>query len=192
MKGSVAFESRYSRQELDMMIRTAFAELRSRKSAARDQARKEHRPFVPALLASLGCLSLSSTAGAAPFQQYANGVCHPAVPLCEIAFATVPAGKRLEIDNVSCYLRVNGGHEINSMYVYADEKLFFLAPEAVAVRDGLSGGAAAITSKTTSYAANHSIFAYANAGDHFATGIMLTNGVIGQFACHIGGQLVDG
>jgi hypothetical protein len=167
-----------------MPMELVFDGWRAQERATLGSRRKERRA-LRALLGFLGGAFFCSAADATPFQQYTNGVCHPAIPACDIGFAAVPAGKRLEIDNVSCHVRVDGDHALDSVYLYADEQIFFLAPEVVA------GGA-----RTTIYAANHSIFAFAKAGQHFSAGMTMTlgvssNGVISQFACHISGRLID-
>jgi hypothetical protein len=135
-----------------------------------------------AALACFGGTSLSSAAVATPFQQYEQSICGAGE--CVIGFDVPPIGKRLELYDVSCYLRMKGANELRGMWLYlgAEDFLVALAPEATV-------GAGA--SEHTVYTANHSIFAYARAGVEFKALVQWTKGAIEQFACHISGNMVD-
>jgi hypothetical protein len=175
---------------MDMTRRTAFEAMRARKSATCDQRRKKRRALVSTLLVCLGSPSLSCAADAAPFQRYESVDCGQATTYCTMTLAFVPAGKRMEIDNASCYLRMSGDHEIASMVLMlSKEKQFrhelFLAPE----RD--VGRAPSQGEKTTIYSANHSIVAFADGGEQLEAAVQYGAGVAGQFACHISGRLID-
>jgi hypothetical protein len=148
------------------------------------RARKSMRAaaFVAVLLACFCFPTLWCPAAAAPFQQYQNAICGSGE--CVIGFEAPPIGKRLELHDSSCYLRMRGANELRGMWLYlsAGEFLVALAPEAT-IREG--------ESDQTVYAANHSIFAYARAGVQFLALVQWTRGVAEQFACHISGEMLD-
>jgi hypothetical protein len=140
---------------------------------------------LPCLLAGLGWAFVADASGATPFQEYVNGSCNASYLYCDLAFTRPPPGKRLEIYNVSCYARASGDHRLTNIYVRIDnnENSFrhavFLAPEPIAEGNG-----------TTAYSANHSVLAYADAGERiYAT--VLGTGAFQQFACHLSGMLID-
>jgi hypothetical protein len=135
-------------------------------------------------LLGLALLPLSSVAEAAPFQLYKNGTCTPSL-ICTIDFPAVPANKRLEITNASCYLRVNGNHDLAAMQLLVMQGTIVrsavtLVPSRV---DNIGGPTPAM------YGASHSIFAFANGGQRFRAYAELAQGTFGQFACHISGQM---
>ncbi|HET6376220.1 MAG TPA: hypothetical protein VFF88_09235 [Methylocella sp.] len=138
-----------------------------------------------ALLGCLSVLPLSSAAEAAPFQQYKNGACSASSKICTIDFAVVPAGKRLDIIDASCYLRVSGAHELYAMQ--------FLVMQGTATQSALTLQPQYIDDVTmpfeSVYSANHSTIAFANAGQRLRAYVELSKGTYSQFACHISGQL---
>jgi hypothetical protein len=146
---------------------------------AKEHARRGFRRGLARLL--LHSDALVSRRGA-PFQQYQNAICGSGE--CVIGFEAPPIGKRLELHDSSCYLRMRGANELRGMWLYlsAGEFLVALAPEAT-IREG--------ESDQTVYAANHSIFAYARAGVQFLALVQWTRGVAEQFACHISGEMLD-
>lgn len=182
-----------------MFMSTMFDVARAAEPAAARPIRSRAADLVPALLACLALASRPAGAVAAPFQQYANASCAVARTYCAVDFASVPAGKRLEIDDVSCHLRMTGAHEISLMALTINGNetsiaghIVVLAPEFVGGIGRISAGAAPKGSLETIYAASHSIFAYASEGEHFRAAVEFTAGGVGQFACHISGQMLDG
>jgi hypothetical protein len=141
------------------------------------------RALFSALMGCLAWLPFSSAAEAAPFQQYRNGVC--AASICNIDFVVVPAGRRLDISNVSCYLRASGDRDISAMQLLvmqgaATRSAVSLVPEHV---DDMGSPFQSV------YSANHTIFTYATAGQRFRAYTELKKGTFSQFACHISGQI---
>jgi hypothetical protein len=141
------------------------------------------RALFSALLGCLAWLPLSS-AEAVPFQQYRNGTCASAL-ICTIDFPVLLANRRLDITNVSCYLRTSGNHEFKAMQL--------LVMQAAATRSALTLAPSLVDLTSNPfeavYAANHPIVAYAGAGQRFQVYAELHRGTFSQFACHISGQL---
>jgi hypothetical protein len=135
-------------------------------------------------LLGLGWLPLSSAAEAAPFQQYRNAVCTASL-ICSIDFPVVQAGKRLEISNVSCYLRTSGTVEVFAMQ--------FLVNEGATTKSALSLAPSFVDTTgvpfESVFSTNQSVFVFANAGQRLRAYVELKKGTFSQFACHISGQL---
>lgn len=112
-----------------MTMRVSFETAKTNERAASAPKKVKGRALVPALLGCLLWLPLPSPAEAAPFQQYKNGVCTSS-SICTIDFAVVPAGRRLEITNASCYLRTSLTNELSAMQ--------FLVIEGTATRSALT------------------------------------------------------
>jgi hypothetical protein len=142
------------------------------------------RAFAPCALACLGWLSLASAVEAQPIQQYKNGACTSS-KICTIDFLTTPTGKRIEVTNVSCYLRVTGSSELHAMQFLVAQGSSIVS--AFTVEPRLIGGA---PGTSYVYAANHPVFAYATAGRRLQAYVELKQGAFSQFACHISGQMV--
>jgi hypothetical protein len=139
-------------------------------------------------------LSLSSAAEAARFQKYLNATSCPGSGLCNVDFANVPAGKTLDISNVSCYLRME---DSGAAGLYAMQLLQIGAGggilNAVTLDPQITDSGTPTGQNFSSiWAANHTIYAFATAGQHFRATAQLMNvsGRITQFACHISGQLL--
>jgi len=163
-----------STMEKDMIKRMNFEAARTLKA----------RALISALLGCLGWLPFSSVAEAAPFQQYRNGVC-ASNSICTIDFGLVPAGGRLDITNVSCYLRTSGTVELSAVQILVvrgmvTQSALTIVPEFV---DTLGVPFESV------FSANHPIFAFATAGQRFRAFAELKKGTFSQFACHISGQL---
>ena len=142
-------------------------------------------------------LSLSSAAEAARFQKYLNATSCPDTigpSLCNISFAIVPAGKTLDITDVSCYLRME---DSGASMLYAMQLLQISAGggilNAVTLNPKITDSGTPTGQNFSSiWASNDEIFAFATAGQRFRAVAQLgnTSGKITQFACHISGQLL--
>jgi hypothetical protein len=139
-----------------------------------------------AKILAAGCLSwlpLASAAEAVPFQQYKNGACTSSLT-CTVEFNLVPGGRRLDVTNVSCYLRAGGTVELLAMQL--------LVTEGGATRSAVTLVPAFVDTTGTQdewvYSANATIFAFAKAGQRFLAYAELKKGTFSQFACHISGQ----
>jgi hypothetical protein len=100
---------------------------------ARARKRMRASAFVSVLLSCVCLPTLACPAAAEPFQQYKNADCGS--DMCTTVFATPPTGKRLELNHVSCYLRMKGAHEVTRMElaVFTNESFqIALTPEAAA------------------------------------------------------------
>lgn len=132
--------------------------------------------------------TLSAQAFAGPFQQYRSTACNALS--CKIDFPKVPAGKRLMVDSISCYARL----EDSSTFAANIE---FLQMLVLGVNAGDPPANAltmvpAFTSRLddeVSYAANHTVTAFANAGQRFQALMQIDRGKFSQFACHISGKM---
>ena len=127
----------------------------------------------------------SGVAHAAPYQKYLNGSCGQLV--CSINFPVVPVGNRLEISNVSCYLRTQSDSGLYAAQLLVVAGANF--PSAVTLVPYLVDTVGA-TPSAQIWSANHSIFAFATAGQKFRAYVELLHGNIYQWACHISGQMV--
>jgi hypothetical protein len=134
----------------------------------------------------LGCLFWlqGSSAQATPYQRYQNGACVGLT--CAIDFPKAPAGKRLVIQNASCYLRVS-----NSADIYALQLLILNnADTLISAQTFTPQFVDSITTPSERvYSGTHSIFAFANAGQRFQVYAELKAGSFSQLACHISGDM---
>jgi len=126
---------------------------------------------------------------AALYQRYLNGACtDPTV--CNINFPVVPAGKTLQITNVSCYWRVFGSPNVG---IYAEQLLLIAANgttilSAVTLQPEL---VSTLVGGRSVYSSNQTILAFAAAGQRFRAWSLLDGSTThAQFACHISGQLL--
>jgi hypothetical protein len=148
-----------------------------------ERSGKKAGAFAVAAITCLLWPSVSPAAEPLPYQLYKNGSC-TAAKICSIDFPAVPAGRSLEISNVSCYLRVDGASVLNAMQ--------FLLMEGAAVKSALTveprliGGSAATS---LVYAANHHVLMFVSAGRRLQAYADLTQGTYSQFACHISGRM---
>ncbi|MPZ58095.1 MAG: hypothetical protein GEU91_16690 [Rhizobiales bacterium] len=138
--------------------------------------------FAGALLACLFWLPVASAAQAAPFQDYRNGACGSGI--CNINFAPVPSGRRLDISNVSCYLRVSQDADVYALQLLVAQGANISS--AVTVVPQFVDSVAGIGDRV--YSADHHIFAFANAGQRFRIYAELKGGVYRQLACTSAGK----
>lgn len=157
---------------------------KSRRASGRRRRGGAVLPCAAALLA-LGTLVAPSSAR--PFEQYLNGAC--GAKICTINFAKVPAGQRLEVTNVSCYIRLKAVPGRPS--IRAVQLLVLGANSNNAV------SATTVVPFFTSddgfevvHSANQIVTAFANAQQRFQAYVEISSGVFSQVACHIGGDLV--
>ena len=154
-----------------------------------------HRLRRGALLRSAAALlvlaAFAAPASATPFQQYLKGECVGFT--CAATFAVVPAGRRLEIDNVSCYVRIKGTAAVEGQ-IRALQLLVLgsnlSAFHAVTLVPKFVGGGTVAGAREGVYSANHSIFAFASGTQRFQAYVDLGLGVLSQFDCHISGDMV--
>jgi hypothetical protein len=144
-----------------------------------------------AAAALLAFAAFSAPASATPLQQYLKGECTGFT--CAATFAAVPAGQRLEIDSVSCYVRIKGTAAVEGQ-IRALQLLVLgsnlSAFHAVTLVPKFVGGLTVAGAREGVYSANHSIFAFASGAQRFQAYVDLGLGVLSQFACHISGDLV--
>lgn len=148
--------------------------------------------IITGLASALLALTFASSASAAtsaPFQKYVS--IQPCVFLdCKLDFPVVPAGKRLDITNVSCYYR---GQKTPSTDIYSAQ---------IIVKTKAGGIASAVTLKPAfvsessaqnyiDFASNDAVFIFAAATQHMQAEVQMTSsGGLAQLACSIGGHLV--
>lgn len=145
---------------------------------------------IKALLAALLCLafsgSMANAATSVPYQRSDIGNCG-LVLTCTIDFPVVPAGKRLEITNTSCYVFTT----FNSRF-YALQ-LLVVTPGGVnlnAVTPSARFTDLDFDSNYRHYTANSKIFAFATGGQHFQAFAQLSAGTFRALVCHISGRLI--
>jgi len=152
------------------------------------------------MLAVAIALSLSTIASVAqaqtevrtPYQQYVYiGSC--SVP-CVLNFAAVPARHRLEVSNVSCYLRWDA--VANLMYVDNVQLLVLNSSNALITASTLAPIPVhtldpQVPHSRLTFAANHAVAVFAPAGHHFRAASDTTGGAAASFfSCHVSGQMV--
>jgi hypothetical protein len=142
------------------------------------------------LFGSLIALSIASTANATKYQKYLNGQCDIDVHDCVINFPNVPAGKALDISNVSCYLRGPPPFGIYSMQLLQILRNGTIGNAVTLVPAFIDSVGSGPTLEEV-YSANHVIFAFATAGQHFQAVAQIRGLTPSQFACHISGQLTQ-
>jgi hypothetical protein len=128
-------------------------------------------------------MPVSSVAEAVPYQLYKNGNCSSLV--CNIDFPVVPANRRLEISNVSCYVRTSSDLELYAMQLLVMQggvtrSAVTLAPVFLS----------SIGTTETVFSANHTIFAVGRTGQRFRAYTELKAGSFKQYACHISGEML--
>ena len=160
--------------------------IKNAKSAA-----TQHKPIGRALLRSAAALlvvaALAAPASARPFQQYLNGLC--GATICKINFAKVPAGQRLLVNDVSCYVSLttaSGNFGLRAMQLLVLGANPNNVLSAVTLVPDYTGS----NSTDVNYAANSTISAFANAQQRFQAYVEITAGTFSQVACHISGNLV--
>lgn len=140
-----------------------------------------------ALAAGLTLLvpAMAGAATSVPYQRYLNGSC-PGL-ICKISFPVVPAGKRLEITNTSCYLRleVNPDTDLLALQLLVLNSSGTITNAVTLPVDFQDSDEAFFA-----LAANEHIFVFAAAGQRLQAYAELKRGKYQQFACHISGQLV--
>ena len=141
--------------------------------------------------ALLALVALAAPASARPFQQYLNGVCGASAKICRINFIKIPAGSRLDVKNVSCYIRINEEPGGGNAQVRASQLLVLGAtPGSVVNAVTLVPRSEAFTATEHGYAANEAIFAFASAQQRFQAYVEIVAGTFSQVACHISGDMM--
>jgi hypothetical protein len=134
--------------------------------------------------------AFGTPAHAKPFQQYLNGVCGGTATLCKINFVKVPAGQRMTINNMSCYMRLTNGANGFAPAIRAAQ-ILVLGVNPANVRNAVTlvpqpvGKAGA----ETVFSANHTVSAFANANERMQAYVELSIGSFSQVACHISGDV---
>lgn len=151
-------------------------------------ARKWQGRALRSALAVLALATLAATpASARPFQQYLNGVCSGTI--CKINFAKVPAGQRLLVNDVSCYVRLapaaGGNFDLRAVQLL----VLGANPNNVLSAVTLVPSLYAATSTEINYASNDTISAFANAQQRMQAYVEIVSGTFSQVACHISGDL---
>jgi len=151
------------------------------------------------MLAVAIALSLSTVASVAqaqtevrtPYQQYLYTTnCVP----CILNFSAVPARHRLEVSNVSCYIRWDA--VANPMYVDNVQLLVLNSSNALITASTLAPIPVhtldpQVPHSRLTFAANHAVAVFAPAGHHFRAMVDTTGGAAANFfACHVSGQMV--
>jgi hypothetical protein len=139
-----------------------------------------------AALLALG--TLAAPGSARPFQQYLNGTCGGSAPICTINFVKVPAGQRLDVSNVSCYIRLKDGS--GGAHVRAAQFLV-LGANPNTIVSALTIVPAYVESQfgESIFASNHLVRAFATAQQRFQAYVEIDHGGFSQLACHISGDL---
>jgi hypothetical protein len=134
--------------------------------------------------ALLALFTLAAPASARPFQQYLNGVCGPKI--CRINFIKVPAGSRLDVKNVSCFISVGGPAQLRA------SQLLVLGATPGSVVNAVTLAPLPQGRALTDYifSANHPISAFASAQQRFQAYVEIAAGTFSQVACHISGDMV--
>lgn len=152
--------------------------------------RRHGTALLRSAAALLALATLAAPASAKPFQQYLNGVCGASAKICKIDFFTVPAGSRLDVKNVSCYIRLalesGRGTQIRA------SQLLVLGANPVNVVNAVTLVPVLVGQPATDdvYSASHPISAFAGAQQRFQAYVELDAGTFSQVACHISGDLV--
>jgi len=155
---------------------------------------KHYRHAIAATAIALGMNAIAGSAFAqtsTPYQQYVfTQSC--SVP-CVINFAKVPAGKRLDVTNVSCLLRWNA--VANPMYV-DNMQLLVVNTNTLVSASNLAPIPThtmnpQVANSHLTFSANHAVSVFAAAQRNFRAVADTTGGAAANFfACHISGQMV--
>ena len=140
--------------------------------------------------ALLALVALAAPASARPFQQYLNGVCGASAKICRINFIKIPAGSRLDVKNVSCYIRL-ALESGRGTQIRASQLLVLGAtPSTVVSAVTLVPARVGQTATDVAYSANHLISAFAGAQQRFQAYVEISGGTFSQVACHISGDMM--
>jgi hypothetical protein len=133
--------------------------------------------------------ALAGPASAKPFQQYLNGNCTGS--LCKINFAAVPAGQRLIVSNISCYMRLKQVPPSGFNPEIRASQMLVVGANLTTVVNAITLVPESIgrTDDELVYSANHAVSAFANQNQRFQAYLELNRGSFSQFACHISGDL---
>lgn len=155
---------------------------------------KHSRRTIMSVVIALGANVTAVSAFAqttTPYQSYVfNQSC--SVP-CTLNFAKVPANKRLEISNVSCYVRWDAvaspmyidNIQLLVMHTTTLESASTLAPIPTHTLDPQ------VPHSRLTFTANHPVSVFAAAQRNFRVVADTTGGAAANFfACHISGQMV--
>ena len=142
-------------------------------------------------LAGLASFS-AAPASARPYQQYLQGVCVNGV--CHVRYPDVPAGKILQAEMASCYMRLGYATAAPvarvdgySLAVYnANNSL--LSAEIVPMRF-MDGFPISATDSQAVFAVNSPVLLTAKAGQHMESVVEYADGTPFQLSCHISGTL---
>jgi hypothetical protein len=139
-------------------------------------------------LALAGMVALGhGSSTAAPYQQSKTGACG-ASSTCQIVFPAVPAGKTVELTNVSCYVSMSAGAGIKKLQlqqVFANNTAGVSATLVVAPMLVAFGTSAQADIGMT----NAPVTLYATGGQKFRARADLVGGTFKEFSCHIAGRI---
>lgn len=133
----------------------------------------------------------AAPASARPFQQLVVGNC--VVKTCKYDFVKVPIGQRLEIRNVSCYLRMGAAAETFFPPIVASE----LAVLGATTPPKTLNAVELITRITGAHedqivvTSNDSVAAFATAQQHFQVVTVVYDGALFETRCQISGDMVS-
>ena len=141
--------------------------------------------IAASVLVAIG--TFTAPVSAKPFQQYLNGACGATV--CTINFAKVPAGQRLEISNVSCYLRLKFDERGNAKIRAAQFLILGANPNNIVSANTIVPAYVASQGGEDVFSANHTVRSFANPQQRFQAYVEINNGSFSQVACHISGDM---
>lgn len=159
---------------------------KSTRSAA-PRRRKIGRALLGSAAALFALATFAAPASAEPFQQLLNGKCVGKV--CKFNSTKVPAGKRLDIRDVSCYVRM--GVTDGDFYPLVAESLSVLGADPTKIINtitlvtnvtGVSDGQIVISS-------NNAVVAFATAQQMFQANFVIFEGQVFETRCHISGDM---
>ena len=154
-------------------------------------AAPRHRKIGRALLGSAAALlalaAFAVPASSAPFQQMGFGAC--AGKICKFNFTPVPAGQRLVVSNVSCYLRM----------AVPPGDFYPLAAASLSVLDADPTKIVSIVTLVTNVTGQHDdqivlssndmVAEFANARQRFQAVISFYEGQVFETRCQISGDM---
>lgn len=144
--------------------------------------------------------SMDAFAVTTPYQRYLfSPKCSADLKTCQLDFPVVPANSRLEITNTSCYIQLkqNAGFAGELNYVQLLVKGGTGSTVSASTLAPLQIGQTSIIGPDLiSYAANHTVSVFANAGQHFQVLSKVHEGTFDgsggtALACHISGRLIS-
>ena len=138
-------------------------------------------------VAVLALGAIIAPASAKPFQQYLNGVC--GATLCTIDFAKVPAGKRLDVTNVSCYVRLRN---VTGRPAIRAAQLLVIGANPNNTLNAVTLVPHEVSNLVSEivFSADHPIAAFARSKQRFRAYVEINFGAFSQVACQISGDMV--